>query len=457
MQNKISPSKTVFFLFLSFVLGVFFAPFSIFLGLALVSFFYLFLKERLVVLFCMVLFLSGAFCFLHSFDKASAPPQTPLAGEVVEVSAQGERSTRITLDGKEGRVFLYTDPSFNYKKGDVLVVEGEFTRSSFLPHMHASFYPEVEKVGEKRSFFRETLNSFRERLRGNIRGEVPAPQSFLLEAMVLGERDSFSPELNEKLSFSGTRHITAISGMHVVIISSLLFLFFAFLGVSRRVSALLSMVCIFLFVIFVGAPVSAIRAGSMGGALLLSSFFLRETSSLRLMALIAFIMLLSSPLLLHFDLGFQLSFLAVIGIICFQKPLKEGLMRSKILKGNEKLSELLGVTLSAQIPVAPLILYNFGHFPLFSAVVNIIIVPLLPFIMGLGFLTGLTGAFVFSFPAHLLLSFVFFVIETVAMLPFAAIYIEEVPLYFILFLYGIIICGALVYFRGRVLKVADGP
>jgi len=365
---------------------------------------------------------------------------------------EGE-SKRVALSTDKESVFLYKDLSFKYTPGDILFVEGDFQRSKHAPHIYTSFNPETEKIGSSGGFLRSSLEKARSRMQRNIRREVPAPHSFLLEAIVLGNRDSFSESLNEKLSLSGTRHITAISGMHVVIISSLLFYVFSFLGFSKKSSALFSLVFVLLFVLFVGAPISAIRAGSMGGAVLLSHVFFREANPLRFMAMVAAVMLLFDPFLLHFDLGFQLSFLAAAGIICLHEPAGSLLKRVSFFKRRERLIDILSVTLSAQLMVTPLIMYNFGHVPLFSLPANLLIVPLLPAVMILGILTAITGFFVFSFPAYLLLSFVLFIVRGVANLPFAALYLEGFPFLGVVALYGGIFLGIAYFQQVRALEV----
>ncbi len=448
MRNKIKISRIALFTLLSFILGIFFAPISIISGLFFVSLFYIFLKDRTVTVFCLVFFLAGSFYFLNSFYQIPSSLESPVIGKITEEPLYKENSARIVLERKEGKMLLYTDTLVAYEYGDVLMVDGDFVspeKGSYANYLmkegiyHTSFYPEMEKIGSERNFFNKALQNFRGGLKNTIRKAVPAPESFLLEAVVLGDRSSFPSELDEMLSISGTRHITAISGMHIIIISSALFFLFSFLGVLRSHAALLSLFCIFLFVIFVGAPASAVRAGVMGGLLLLSYFCFRETVSKRLIVFAAAVMLVFNPFLLHFDLGFQLSFLAVTGIAFLQGPVKVFLCGNDFLRKKEKLADILAVTLSAQLFVFPLILYNFGHIPLFSVFTNILIVPLLPFVMVFGFLTALTGAFIFSFPAYLLLSFILLVVETVAGLPFAAVYLEKVPLYFVIFLYGLII------------------
>ncbi len=458
-------SKAVFFFSLSFILGVFFAPVSLFFGLLSVFSFYCLSRRLVVAVFCMVFFLFGAFSF-HSFlYNIPSSVESPVYGVVKEEPVLRDNSTRVVFEHEEGRALLYTEYYADYRYGDVLKTKGDFVKpepeeyANYLKKegiYHLSFFPEIEKKGSKGSAFYRALFSLKEMGRRNLQRSIPPPQLFLSEAMVLGERDSFTQDFSEKLSITGTRHITAISGMHIVIISAMLFYLFLFFNLKKRWAALFSLFFIFLFIFFVGVPASALRAGIMGGALLLSNVFYRKTDTFRLLSMAAAVMLVFNPLLLHYDLGFQLSFLAVLGIIFLHRPAKNLLcgirfpetrlpeqrrfveMINRFFGKNERIADLVAVTLGAQIFVFPLILYNFGHVSLVSVPANVLIVPLLPFIMVFGFLTALTGFVLFSFPLYLFLSFVLFVVDIFYVFPFSAVFIENVPFSFIFLFYALL-------------------
>jgi competence protein ComEC len=425
------------------------------LGLFLIFFFFYFLKKLLLVIFCVLFFLLGANYFHYTIYKIPTKIDSPLYGRIKESPITRGNFERVIVEHKKGKALLYLDLYTDLKYGDVLEVKGDFhipEDKDYFNYLkkekiyHIAFRPEVRKIDEEKSFLFEKLFSLREEMKRRIRKEIPFPQVLILEAVLLGDRSSFSDNFNEKLSVVGVRHITAISGMHIVIISALLFQLFLLLKIRRRWAAIFSLFFIILFVFFVGAPVSAVRAGIMGGIVLLSHIFYKKTDSFRLLIFAATGMLLFNPLLLHYDLGFQLSFLAVTGILFLYRPIKkfftkEEAMNTFFLKGrlflrkNEKLADLLAITISAQIFVFPLILYNFGNIPLYSIFANILIVPLLPFVMILGFLTAFTGIVVFSFPTFVFLSFILSVIDIIYFLPFSAIYIKNFPLFIIILFY----------------------
>ena len=463
MRDKITVSKLIFFLCLSFIAGIFFAPSGILLGLFLIPASYFLTKNRLYAVFCILFFLIGAFHFNYTVYKVPTEIDTPVYGVVKEPPSLSGKFQKIVIDYGNGRSLLFVDRYEKYGYGDYLKVEGDFNipeDEGYRNYLrkegiyHTAFYPEIEKKEHKSSFFLSSIYNLKEKAQENIRGAVPAPQVFLLEAMVLGDRSSFSEELNERLSVSGTRHITAISGMHIVIVSSMIFYLILFFKVKKRWAALASILIIALFVIFVGASTSAIRAGIMGSVFMISYVFYRETDLSRLVVFAGATMLAFNPLLLHYDLGFQLSFLAVTGILLLHNPVKTfltgrsdggdfcygstGKLPGKgrlFFRNNERIADILAVTVGAQLLVFPLILYNFGHISLYSVFANTLIVPLLPFIMVFGFLTAVTGFVIFAFPAFLLLSIVLFVINMIYSFPFSAIYLENVPAYIIVFIY----------------------
>jgi competence protein ComEC len=459
-KEKITPSKTLFFFCLSFILGVFFAPISFLIGVvfSLLIFFFL-SKKHLITVFCLLFFIVGFFLFHFATYNLEVIKNSSFVGKVTETYSTGKETQVLTIKNSQGKAVVYT---YDYPKhccGETVLIKGEesvFNDKKYLNYLNKEKiisvfqYPTIEKIKEKERSFQCFLLSQKEKLKKNIERSLPAPHRFLLEAMILGERRSFTDSFNEKLSISGTRHITAISGMHIIIISSVLFFIILMLGVKKRISVFLTLAVITIFIIFVGAPASAIRAGVMGGVVLLSTIVGRKASPVRLVAFAGAVMLAFNPLLLHYDLGFQLSFLAVVGITSLYGSIKKKEVAcSSFLRKHDKIADILAVTIGAQIFVFPLILYNFGHISLFSFFANILIVPLLPFVMILGFLTALTGWIIFSIPAFIFLSFIIFIINLTYYLPFSAIHINGTPtiLIFLLYAYLLLISLPQKYFN----------
>jgi len=194
------------------------------------------------------------------------------------------------------------------------------------------------------------------------------------------------------------------------------------LGLWRKQAFYLSIFLIALYVLMIGTPASAVRAGIMGGILLTSQYLGRLSSAVRAVVFAATIMLFFNPLLLKLDVGFQLSFLAVLGIIYLQPRFLEWFKRIPDPK-NLPLKTTLATTLSAQIFALPVLIYNFGYVPLVSPLANILIVPFLAPVTILIFVFGITSmifwplGYVLSWPTWLFLTYLTSIIDVFSKFP----------------------------------------
>lgn len=307
----------------------------------------------------------------------------------------------------DGRILLISSRYPEYSYGDILEVRGiiyepqeleEFNYKDYLlkdrVYGLASF-SEIRVLGNKadNSFNFKILKgilSFKEKLSESVYRNLSPPYSSILGAMILGDKSRLSKELKDKLNASGLRHITAISGMHVVILTGILMSLFLGLGFWRHQAFYLSIFFIFIFVLMTGVQVSAIRAGIMGSLFLLAQKFGRKSTSFITVVFVGSLMLFLNPLLLRYDVGFQLSFLAVLGIILFGDVLEKRL-RFIPLQKVINLRSNLSITFSAQVFTLPILIYNFGTISLVSLISNILILPILYWIMIFGFISGFLG------------------------------------------------------------------
>jgi len=266
----------------------------------------------------------------------------------------------------------------------------------------------------------------RQKLRGIIYQNFSPPHSSIFEAMILGGRETTSQEWKEKMNKTGVRHITAISGMNIVILSGILIWLALIFRLNRGQAFYFALIFIWLYIFLIGLPASAVRAGIMGSVFLFCQKIGRQSASFRALVLAASLMLLENPLLLSQDVGFQLSFLATLGIIYLTYPFQILLEKIKFLKFFD-FSEALAVTFAAQVFTLPLLVYNFGRVSLISPVANILIVPLLPPIMIFGILFLFLGliwfplALPFSFLVFAPLYFLTLVVDFFAGLSFASV------------------------------------
>jgi competence protein ComEC len=180
---------------------------------------------------------------------------------------------------------------------------------------------------------------------------------------------------------------------------------------------------------FVGGSASVIRAAIMGSIGLFAMHNGRLPHARLAVLWTAFFMLLWNPLQLWYDAGFQLSFLAVIGLIELQPILNEWGKRIPEFGG---IREALLTTIAAQCTTTPWSAYVFGQFSIIAPLANILTTPLIPMAMLFGFLGSVIGwpipilGQLIGFPAFLLLTFIIRTTEILAHIPFASAHIEHV-------------------------------
>ena len=200
-------------------------------------------------------------------------------------------------------------------------------------------------------------------------------QYAVLAAMTLGDKSAMTQELRDIYAVSGASHVLALSGLHLGIIYMLLSL----LIVGRRLRYVvlpIVVIAIWAFVLLVGMPSSVVRAAVMISLYALLSLIHRGHFSLNALSLAAIIILVASPDSL-WDVGFQLSFAAMLAILTIQ-PCLGRLIPEAYLIDRPVLRWLWGivtVSLAAQIGTAPLVAYYFGRLPVYFLITNIVVIP----------------------------------------------------------------------------------
>lgn len=207
----------------------------------------------------------------------------------------------------------------------------------------------------------------------------------IIKALLLGQRQDISDELRQQYINAGAIHILAISGLHIGIILIILNFLFGFLNRFKYGNFIKSSAIVILlwsFAVVAGLSPSVMRAVTMFSVVAIGMNLKRPHNIYNTLAISAFIILLFKPLFI-FEIGFQLSYLAVIGIVAIQ-PLLFRVIKTKYWLPN-KVGELLTVSIAAQIGVLPLSLYYFHQFPGLFFLSNIIVIPILGIVLGFGF------------------------------------------------------------------------
>jgi competence protein ComEC len=215
-------------------------------------------------------------------------------------------------------------------------------------------------------------------IRKHIKGEEEAS---VAEALLIGYRDDLDRDLVQAYSNTGVVHVIAISGLHLGLIYWLLLFLLRPLNKQKHIRWMKPVIAISLLWIFsllTGAGASVVRAAFMFTIIALGDMMGKKGNIYNSMAASAFIMLLWNPFLL-WDVGFQLSYAAVLSIVLFMKPIYHWLNPTNKLL--DKAWQLTSVTLSAQILTLPLCMYHFHQAPNLFLITNFIAVPLSSFIL----------------------------------------------------------------------------
>jgi competence protein ComEC len=254
-------------------------------------------------------------------------------------------------------------------------------------------------------------------------------------------------ELTTAFRRSGLIHIIVLSGYNMTIVAEAIIIILSAVlpfGASLLAGAL----GIALFAIMVGGGATVVRASLMAVIALFARFTGRIYSATVALFLAGTIMVFINPLVLRFDIGFQLSFIATLGLI-YLAPLFEA--RLTFIPIRFGLRGVLATTTAAQLAVLPWLFYTIGEVSLVALPANLMVIPLIPLTMFLGFGVGLIG-FVSYFGSHLISIFVYFllsfelsVVNFFADLPGAVLAVPTIPLIIILIIYAIMIIFAINY------------
>ena len=246
----------------------------------------------------------------------------------------------------------------------------------------------------------DLIYQLRNRFHRTILRIFPEPESALLSGILLGIESGISPEVRQSFNTTGTTHIIAISGFNITIIAGLFLLFFGkWLGRRRGIPA--AAVGILIYTIMAGADAAVVRAAIMGGVSLLALRLGRRTDGLASLAAAAFLMTAVQPQVLY-DVGFQLSFAATVGMILYAEPLQHafaGWLARRFSLENARAGAIAGpvgeyllFTLAAQATTLPITLFHFQRLSLASVLANPAILPAQPAVMILGGLATLVGS-----------------------------------------------------------------
>jgi competence protein ComEC len=266
----------------------------------------------------------------------------------------------------------------------------------------------------------------------------------VLKALLLGQKDDLDRDTLRTFSSAGAMHVLAVSGLHVgIIMLMLMFVFKSFKRIKygKKIYVLLIVLCLWFYAFLTGLSPSVLRSALMFSFVVIGKEMERETSIYQSILVSAFILIIINPLVI-FKVGFQLSYLAVLGIIYLQPKIYNlWYIKYKIL---DYLWKITTVSIAAQIATFPLGLYYFHQFPNYFFISNLIVIPLAGGMLGLGlgYLFLFKIPFVNDFILLLLdyfLSFLNYFVEKVEQLPYSILWGISITWYETIFIYIILL------------------
>jgi competence protein ComEC len=437
----VTKSKVFFILSLCFLLGVFLASFFsiekclilILAATAVVIFVINHKNRKAVVSSAAVLFFAlGIWWTNISLNNAKnnladqKMGSVEFIGIVIKEPEIDEKYQKVIVEDEEkNKILINSDVYPSYSYGDQLRVKCALQEPKKYADSNFDYQMYLAKDGIFRTcdraditilrsnegsvfynFILKVKNKFEEKLSAVF----PDPEGAYLKGLLLGGSKRMTKDLNDSFQRTGTTHTVAVSGYNVTIVAAFLMWLGIFLGLWRQQVFSFAVLGIVLFVLMTGAPSSAVRAGIMGGLVIWAMKEGRLANSTNAIILAAAFMLLVNPLLLRYDAGFQLSFLATLGIVWLY-PLFEKFFQ----KGSANIfKETILMTMAAQVFVLPILLNSFEKLSLVSPLANLLILPAIPYIMGAGFAAGIAG-FIFV-PLGKLIGFIPYVLLKVELM-----------------------------------------
>lgn len=394
-------------------------------------------------------------------------PESEMVGIIGQITKQPYLKASYQII-EVGPVLIKTARFPGYFYGDKLEIVGRFQKKVLNPFQTRYFtlFPTIRKIENESGLTgKANLRRFLLKTRGQIEREIskflPEPYSSLLLGVLFGVKSQMPYDFWQNLRKTGTLHLVVASGQNVSMVAGFLIESLTWL-IARRKAIIFASLGVVFYVLMVGAEPPAVRAGLMAIMAFVGQLFGREGEGIRFLLASAGIMLLISPLIL-FDIGFQLSFAAMAGIILIYPRLKKWeRLRHRFFRGREPevggglklnshslsdppirelggelslfktadqysskrvpspssdvfrelassprairnwwtprallfifsfpiLGDGLAVTISAQAATLPILLTNFGQLSVFSSLINVLILPTVPFIMIFGAATA---------------------------------------------------------------------
>jgi len=360
---------------------------------------------------------------------------------------------KILVDNRLSKILLSVNRYPEYQIGDILDITVKlkfpekfdgFNYKEYLAKDKiylVGYYAQINKVGVSDKLKFKILRRvfvFKKYLLDMINSSMPEPESGLAAAVILGYKNTVSREDLNKFSVVGISHMIAISGTHITLLALIIDSILLFFSFTRKQSFWLSLIILSAYVVLTGCQSPAIRSLVMGGLVLWGKYLGRLSQIDRLLFFTLGVMLIFGPRYLLNDIGFQLSFLAIIALIyiypVFSKLTEKRVLRIKNIFWRAKIKiivDTFNMTMACQLISMPILAYNFGQISLIAPLANILILWIFGFLMVvllwallLTLIFPIAGK-LFFLPSYLALKYIFILTNILANVPYAAINLKK--------------------------------
>ena len=415
-------------------------------------------------------------------------PEENIVVEGIIVSHQEEREYKnrykvkvLTVNSSDGyqstQIYIEVKKDVEFEYGDKVILQGEFRKGSeqrntggfdyqlYLKSIHIYGTLKVENYqkisSDNANWISKSIHTIKLVIAENIEKTLEKEEAQIVKGLILGDATALEEELKAKFQIANISHVLAVSGMHIIyIVIGIEVVFKKWLG-KRNVKYVIIFGLVF-YMALTGYTSSIVRAGIMGMMNILAFLVYRKNDIWTSIAISLGIILIQNPYAIT-GVGLQLSYLGTIGIILFNKNIKQYLDNVKWIKNNiqikkskriskivENLKDMISVTLSAQTMILPIMLYHFNMIGIYFVVANILVSIIIGPIMFLSII------FIFSSFIHLQISQFISIflslgiqnlmqISNLANLPFSKIYVPTPSVLFIFIYYIGILAGNQIY------------
>jgi len=446
------------------VLGNYFIYFLIFLSLIVFLVYFIKIVEnpRVLILGFFILGFGIGILRLELSDlnkgdlslRMEENKEVTIKGKIVDEADQREFNTKFIVKVEKTRILVTTERTSSFKYGDIVEVKGKLTKPKEFETDNGRVFDYKNYLRKDGIFFeiknakvtklesggislRGILFELKDFLLSKIEKSIPEPESSLASGLLLGAKKSIGEDLRNDFIRTGTIHIVALSGYNVTIVAENIMRVFGRI-LARTASTMLGIFSIILFAIMTGAGATVVRASVMAIIALIARVTGRVSDIGRALVIAGTAMIIWNPWILIFDISFQLSFIATVGLIYLTPKIKHWFY---FLPKTFGIQELVSATVATNIFVLPFILYKMGILSIVALPANILVLPFIPVTMlFIFFAMSLESIFhpfsiPFSYIAYGLLHYELFVISSLSKLSFAAVNVSEFPFIIIVIIY----------------------